>query len=57
MKNKRRSASLSTQNPGKVNDEKDPRQSFWRRTMMQLAATFLIVVFLASECATILPVE
>jgi hypothetical protein len=54
MKSKIKSTSLSTQNQGKVNDR---RQAFWRRTIMQLAAIFLIIVFLASECATILPVE
>jgi hypothetical protein len=31
--------------------------SFWRRITMQLAAIFLIIIFLASECATLLPME
>ena len=57
MKNKRQSASFSTRKQDKVISGKDPRQSFWRRITMQLAAIFLIIVFLASECETILPVE
>jgi hypothetical protein len=57
MKNNRKSASLSTMKQGKVNSGKDRRQSFWRRITMQLVAIFLVIVFLASECATILPIE
>jgi uncharacterized membrane protein len=57
MKNKRQNASFSTRNQGKVNSEKDSRQSFRRRITIQLAAIFLIIVFLAGECATLFPVE
>jgi hypothetical protein len=57
MKNNRKSASLSTMKQGKVNSGKDRRQNDWRRITMQLVAIFLVIVFLASECATILPME
>jgi hypothetical protein len=57
MKNKSKSASLSTRKQDTVYSGKDHRQSFWRRITMQLVAIFLVIVFLASECATILPIE
>jgi hypothetical protein len=57
MKIKRKGASLSTKNQGVINVEDDRRRKGWRQFRLQIAAVFLIIVFLASECATILPVE
>jgi hypothetical protein len=57
MKNKSKSAPLSTKDQGKINIENDRRRKAWRQIRLQLAAIFLVIVFLASECATILPVE
>ena len=57
MKNKSKSASLSTKDQSKINTENDHRRKGWRQIRLQLAAIFLVIVFLASECATILPVE
>jgi hypothetical protein len=57
MKNKNKSALRSTRNQDKINNENDRRQAFWRRIKLQLAAIFLVVVFLDSECVTLLPTE
>jgi hypothetical protein len=57
MKNISKSASLPTKDQSKVNSKKDRHQKTWRQIKLQLAAVFLVIVFLASECATLLPVE
>jgi hypothetical protein len=57
MKTKRKGVSVPARDQDVKNKEKDARQSFWRRFRLQLAAIFLVIVFLASECATLLPAE
>jgi hypothetical protein len=57
MKNTSKSASLPTKDQSKINSQNNGRQKTWRRIRLQLAAIFLVIVFLASECATLLPVE
>ena len=57
MKIKSKSISLSTKDQSKSNVENDRRRAFWRRIRLQLVAIFLVIVFLASECATLLPME
>jgi hypothetical protein len=57
MKLKRTSASLSAKAQSKINGENDSRRKVWRQIWLRLAAIFLVIVFLASECATLLPVE
>ena len=58
MKINSKSASLSTKGQSKVNSEKDYHHMIpWRRIGWRLAAIFLVIIFLASECATLLPVE
>jgi hypothetical protein len=57
MKTKNKNTSRLSKDQSKVSIEKDRRQAFWRRIRLQLAAIFLVIVFLASECATILPME
>ena len=57
MKIKSNSTSLSTKEQSKINSENDRRRKGWRQIRLQLAAIFLVIVFLASECATLLPME
>jgi hypothetical protein len=57
MKIKSKSVSSSTKDQSKIIIESAPRQKNWRQIRMQLAAIFLVIVFLASECAALLPVE
>ncbi len=57
MKTKRKGVSVPARDQDAKNKERDARQSFWRRFRLQLAAIFLVIVFLASECTTLLPVE
>jgi hypothetical protein len=57
MKTRRKGTSVPVRDQNKRNKEKDDHQSFWRRFRLQLAAIFLAIVFLASEYATLLPVE
>jgi hypothetical protein len=57
MKIKSKSASSSTKGQSKADSEKDYHQIPWRRIGLRLAAIFLVIVFLVSECATLLPVE
>jgi hypothetical protein len=57
MKNKTKRALSSTKDQSRKNGENDRRQINWRRIGLRLAAIFLVIVFLASECATLLPVE
>jgi len=44
-------------NKSKFNIGNGRRPMPWRRIGLRLAAIFLVIVFLASECATLLPVE
>jgi hypothetical protein len=57
MKLKSKGASLSTMAQSKIDSENERRQKTWQRIGLRLAAIFLIIVFLASECAALLPVE
>ncbi len=57
MKNKIKSTSLFTKDQNKINTENDRRRKNWRTIWLRLTTIFLIIVFLASECATLLPVE
>jgi hypothetical protein len=57
MKIKSKDISSSTKDQSKIIIESAPRQKNWRQIRMQLAAIFLVIVFLASECATLLPME
>jgi hypothetical protein len=57
MKNTSKSASLPTKDQSKVNSQNGSRQKTWRQIRLQLVAVFLVIVFLASECAALLPVE
>jgi hypothetical protein len=41
----------------KINSENDSRRKARRQIWLRLAAVFLVIVFLASECATLLPLE
>jgi len=57
MKIKHKNAPLPVKTQNTTGGENTPRQDFWKRIGLRLAAIFLIIVFLASECATLLPVE
>jgi|GEM_PF-1533640 len=57
MKLKSKTAPLSAKSPSKTNGKDDHQTETKRRIWMQLAAVFLIIVFLASECATLIPLE
>jgi hypothetical protein len=57
MKIKSKDASSSIKDQSKIIIKSAPRQKNWRQIRLQLAAIFLVIVFLASECATLLPVE
>jgi hypothetical protein len=56
MKSKNKPVPLrqQAQNETKAKDE---RQKVWRSVGLRLAAILLIIVFLASECASLLPGE
>ena len=55
MKAKRKTAPTLTQSQNKEAEEKNRRLKVHRQIWMRVAAIFLIVVFLASECATLMP--
>jgi hypothetical protein len=57
MKIQSKSTSSSKKGQSKANSEKDYHQIPWRRIGFRLAAIFLVIVFFASECATLLPLE
>jgi len=44
-------------NPRTQAQNEDLRREVRRRIWLRIAAIFLIVTFLASECATLLPIE
>jgi hypothetical protein len=56
MKPKSKSTLLATKDLIKANNsENEKRLVNWQKIGLRLAAIFLIIVFLASECATLLP--
>jgi hypothetical protein len=55
MKPKNKTTSLLQQSQGKANSLDIGRAKAWRRILPRLLAVFLIIVFLASECAALLP--
>jgi hypothetical protein len=57
MKPKSKSATISTKDPIKANSENNRPPKEWRKIGLRLAAIFLIIVFIASECAALIPVE
>jgi hypothetical protein len=57
MKIRGKSASLSAKAQSKINSDNDRCRKAWRQIGLRLTAIFLVIVFLASECATLLPVE
>jgi hypothetical protein len=57
MKAKRMSDSLPAKTLIKTNSENDHRRKALRIMGLRLVAVFLIIVFLASECAALLPGE
>jgi hypothetical protein len=56
MKPKNGYGSITVKAQGKVSNEEDGRRNRLRVIGVRLAAIFLVIVFLASECAAILPV-
>lgn len=56
MKPKNGYGSITVKAQGKVSNEEDGRRKRLRVIGVRLAAIFLVIVFLASECAAILPV-
>ncbi len=57
MKIKTKKALSATKGQSKKNGENDLSQINWRQIGLRLAAIFLVIVFLVSECATLLPLE
>jgi len=57
MKPKGKVAPIQAKSRNKVDSEGDRRRVFQRRIWLRLAAVLLAIVFIASECATLLPVE
>ncbi|MCX6068516.1 MAG: hypothetical protein NT121_22670 [Chloroflexi bacterium] len=58
MKLKNKSAPLVAKELIKANlSENENRIVDWRKIGLRLAAIFLVIVFLASECAALLPME
>ena len=57
MKTKSKSTPFATKDGIKANDQaNNNRRVEWRKIGLRLAAIFLAIVFLASECAVLLPV-
>jgi hypothetical protein len=57
MKIKSKSISSPVKDQSKTNIEPNVHRKKWKRIRIQLAAIFLVIVFLASECAALLPME
>jgi hypothetical protein len=57
MRLKNKNASLPAKAQKTMENENARRQAFWMRIGLRLAAVFLIIVFLAGECAALLPVN
>jgi len=57
MKIKNERSLSSTKDQSRTSGKNDRRQKNWQRIGLRLAAIFLVIVFLASECSTLLPME
>ena len=57
MKPKTKRTSMTDKAQSTIYGENDLKWKTWQRIGLQLSAVFLIIVFLASECAVLLPVE
>ena len=57
MKLNNKSISSAAKAECKTRGENDRKRKGWRQIWLRLAAIFLIIIFLAAECATLLPVE
>jgi hypothetical protein len=57
MKLKNTNALVSAKAQNKTNREDDSRRKARRKDWLRLAAIFLVIVFLASECAILLPMQ
>lgn len=57
MKPRNKSPLSTRKGQSKINTENGHQKIPWRRIGLRLAAIFLVIVFLASECATLLPVD
>ena len=57
MRLKNTAASLNAKTPGRINSQNDNRRRARHQIWLRLAAIFMVVIFLASECATLLPLE
>ncbi len=57
MRLKNTAALLNAKTQSKINNKNDNRRKARHKIWLRMAAIFLVVVFLASECATLLPME
>jgi hypothetical protein len=57
MKIKNKTAQLPSKSQSKNDDNNDRRAETRKRIWIQVGAVFLIIVFLASECATLMPLD
>ncbi len=57
MKPKGKVVPSSTKDRSQTHSEDDRRRVSRRQIWMRIAAIFLVIVFLASECAILLPME
>jgi len=55
MKPNKNKPSLTERDQDKIKSQDDHGRTNWRLVGMRLAAIFLVIVFLASECAALLP--
>ena len=57
MRSKNMNVSTNAKPQNKTNSENDQYRKAFRQIGIRLAAVFLIIVFLASECAALMPVD
>ncbi|MCX6078251.1 MAG: hypothetical protein NTW32_01845 [Chloroflexi bacterium] len=57
MKLKSKRAAMPVNAQSQIKSEAEPNFKTWRQTGLRLVAVFLIIVFLASECAALMPVQ
>ena len=57
MKLKNTGASFPAQAQDKIDAENARRQKAWQLIGLRLAAIFLVIVLLASECAALIPAQ
>jgi hypothetical protein len=57
MKSKSKIAPLSQKAQSTKNGKDERRVAAWRGIALRVAVVFLIVVFLAGECAVLLPIQ